>query len=125
MMGLCAVQREKERALFGLDHGVGHPCCLCARQSTSIPKEQGVRGHRRHAEWPQVADTVIEARCFAGEKAQYSGREGPSMAVEFLRDAMERLASPGPQAFLSIEGAPGGAVLGRTRHLLLGGGGGS
>jgi len=125
MMGLCAVHREKERALFGLEHGVGHPCCLCARQSTSIPKEQGVRGHRRHAEWPQVADTVIEARCFAGEKAQYSGREGPSMAVEFLRDAMERLVTVVQELSLARDVATVLAIVCHAAHVLTGADGAS
>jgi len=30
--------------------------------STSAPEGAGVRGLRRHAEWPQVADAVIDAQ---------------------------------------------------------------
>jgi hypothetical protein len=34
-------------------------------KSTSAPEERGIRGFRRHAEWPKVTDLVIEADHYA------------------------------------------------------------
>jgi hypothetical protein len=36
------------------------PAASVSGHSTSAPEEQGVRGCRRHAQWPHVADVVIE-----------------------------------------------------------------
>jgi hypothetical protein len=50
------------RATGGLDHGVGHPAAAGRGQRTLAPEDSGVRGLRRHVEWPKGAGAVIEAR---------------------------------------------------------------
>jgi len=46
-------------------------------QRTSAPEERGVRGLRCHAEWPQVADAVIEAKNFFAIARDWRRASGP------------------------------------------------
>ena len=48
-------------SILALSMASATPATSVPGQSTSAPKERGVRGFRRHAEWPKVADAVIEA----------------------------------------------------------------
>ena len=46
----------------GLEHGVGHPSGLWARQQHLRTQGKKLREFRCHSQWPKVADAVIEAQ---------------------------------------------------------------
>jgi hypothetical protein len=60
-------QRKKgsityEDALFGFDHGVGHPpLLLCNAKAPNCRNNTSLKDLSHYAEWPKVADAVIEA----------------------------------------------------------------
>ena len=51
-----------QRAVFGFDHGVGHPLLLlCNAKAHNHRKSEGFKHLDNYSEWPKVADVVIEA----------------------------------------------------------------
>jgi hypothetical protein len=56
-------------ALQGFDHGVGHPLLLlCNAKAPNYRKNKAFKILGQYAEWPKVADAVIEAENQAGTK---------------------------------------------------------
>jgi hypothetical protein len=46
----------------GFDHGVGHPLLLlCDAKAPNFRKNKAFKDLSHYAEWPKVADAVIEA----------------------------------------------------------------
>ena len=51
-----------QRAVFGFDHGVGHPLLLlCNTNAHNHRKSEGFKHLDNYSEWPKVADVVSEA----------------------------------------------------------------
>ena len=50
---------------MGFDHGVGHPLLLlCNAKAPNYRKNKAFKILGHYAEWPKVADAVIEAKSF-------------------------------------------------------------
>ena len=50
-------------AIFGFDHGVGHPLLiLCPTKETNYRKNKALKELAHYSQWPNVADAVIEAQ---------------------------------------------------------------
>jgi hypothetical protein len=55
-------QTDRDGHTWGFDHGVGHPLLLlCDAKAPNFRKNKAFKDLSHYAEWPKVADAVIEA----------------------------------------------------------------
>ena len=74
-------QTDRDGHTWGFDHGVGHPLLLlCDAKAPNFRKNKAFKDLSHYAEWPKVADAVIEAM---------RGTEGAIIAVPLRRNIHE------------------------------------
>src|SRR5437867_4247854 len=74
---------------------------------------------------PRLKYAIIVLRAVHCKKVQHSGREGPRMAVEFRREAMERLVTVVQELSLARDVAAVMAIVCHAAHVLTGADGAS